>query len=98
MFIGMSLVYTSTPTPAPPYIPFIVTAAIFHLFEAGIANAIANFKWIKNTSLFEKLPYHKLNYLIIWESIASNFVNFTHILFVLKLDWSCIYRVQHYKG
>ena len=26
----------------------------FHLFEAGIANAISSFKWMKNNIIYEK--------------------------------------------
>ena len=29
-------------------------ASIFHSFEAGIANAISNFKWLKNSIIYEK--------------------------------------------
>ena len=38
--------------------PFRPTAelfvSIFHSFEAGIANAISSFKWMKNNVIFEK--------------------------------------------
>ena len=39
--------------PANPCADVVLTS-IFHSFEAGIANAISSFKWMKNNIIYEK--------------------------------------------
>ena len=53
---------------------------IFHLFEAGIANAISSSKRMKNNIIDTKQTAPKLKYLINWACVT----NFSGILFNMQ--------------
>ena len=73
--------------------------SIFHSFEAGIANAISSFKWMKNNIIYEKRTSPKLNYLINWAStnIFGFFAHQFHLFkLFLKFNYYVILTIQVY--
>ena len=50
--------------------------SIFHSFEAGIADAISSFKWIKYISVYDKFAPPNSNYLINRASTKNYFIIF----------------------
>ena len=59
--------------------------SIFHSFEAGIADAISSFKWMKNKIIYEKQTSPILYYLINWAS-TTRYVTHFGVFFNLVLN------------
>ena len=67
----------------------------FLSFEAGIANIISSFKWRKIWLRYLwKITSVNISISINWAALTNYFIDFSGILFPLKIIWNQIYKDQ----